>query len=91
MANEEHLEILTQGVEQWNKWRLYNAIRADLGGAYLSRADPSGANLILAQLFHADLSRAALLRAMLFDANLNGATCCICLLRAAVLLSSICS
>ena len=22
MANPEHLEILKQGVEQWNKWRM---------------------------------------------------------------------
>ena len=26
MANEEHLKILKQGVEQWNKWRFENAI-----------------------------------------------------------------
>jgi len=24
MANEEHLEILDQGVEVWNKWRKEN-------------------------------------------------------------------
>ena len=28
MANEEHLKILNQGVEQWNKWRLENAIKS---------------------------------------------------------------
>ena len=39
MANEEHLKILKQGVEQWNKWRLENAIRPDLGGADLSGAN----------------------------------------------------
>ena len=33
MANEEHLKILKQGVEQWNKWRLENAIRPDLSRA----------------------------------------------------------
>ena len=33
MANEEHLKILKQGVEQWNKWRLENSIESDLSGA----------------------------------------------------------
>ena len=41
MANEEHLKILKQGVEQWNKWRLENAIRPDLVDANLSSADLS--------------------------------------------------
>ena len=46
MANEEHLKILKQGVEQWNKWRLENAIRPDLSDADLKRgANLSGANL----------------------------------------------
>ena len=45
MANEEHLKILEQGIEQWNKWRLENAIRPDLSGANLKRADLSDANL----------------------------------------------
>ena len=45
MANEEHLKILKQGVEQWNKWRLENAIKPDLSGANLSGANLSGANL----------------------------------------------
>ena len=38
MANEEHLKILRQGVEQWNKWRLENANRPGLVGANLSGA-----------------------------------------------------
>ena len=29
MANEEHLKILKQGVEQWNKWRSENALEPD--------------------------------------------------------------
>jgi len=45
MANEEHLKILKQGVEQWNKWRLENAIRPDLGDADLGDADLSDADL----------------------------------------------
>ena len=62
MANEEHLKILKQGVEQWNKWRLENAIRPDLSDANLSgadlraSADLSGANLSGANLSRADLA-----------------------------------
>jgi len=83
MANEEHLKILKQGVEQWNKWRLENAIRPDLDGANLSgadltraklyHADLSGANLTRAKLYHADLMAADLSGANLGDANLRGA------------------
>jgi uncharacterized protein YjbI with pentapeptide repeats len=82
-ANEEHLKILKQGVEQWNKWRLENAIRPDLGDADLHRADLSGANLsganlsgatlFDANLSGANLSGANLSGALLFDANLSGA------------------
>jgi uncharacterized protein YjbI with pentapeptide repeats len=83
MANEEHLKILKQGVEQWNKWRLENPIRADLGharlsganlsDAYLSDADLSGADLSGANLSGARLSRAYLIGADLSGANLIGA------------------
>ena len=74
MANQEHLDILKQGVEVWNEWREENAEvwpdleRADLVGANLSgahlrladlrRANLSGANLSGADLSGADLSRA---------------------------------
>jgi len=83
MANEEHLKILKQGVEQWNKWRLENAIRPDLGGADLSDADLSSANLssanlsdanlIDSNLYRANLRGADLRRADLSGANLHGA------------------
>jgi len=40
MANEEHLKILRQGVEAWNKWRKANPnIQPDLGRADLSPWD----------------------------------------------------
>ena len=45
MANEEHLKILNQGVEQWNKWRLENAIGPDLQDANLNRAELHDAKL----------------------------------------------
>jgi uncharacterized protein YjbI with pentapeptide repeats len=68
MPDEEHLQILKQGVEQWNKWRLENAIKPDLSGANLS-----GANLLRAYLIDAYLSFADLSGANLIDANLSGA------------------
>ena len=57
MPHEENLKILNQGIEQWNKWRLENAIKPDLWDAELSSADLSGANLRGAYLSGADLSR----------------------------------
>jgi hypothetical protein len=73
MANEEHLKILKQGVEQWNKWRLENAIRPDFEGANLSKAILSGADLSGADLSGADLNGADLSRADLLGADLSGA------------------
>jgi len=69
MANPEHVEILKQGVEVWNKWRMRNPdVKPDLSGANLSDALLSWANLR-----GADLSRANLIGAVLFRANLSGA------------------
>ena len=40
MANREHLKILKQGVDAWNKWRKENLeIKPDLSGAKLIRVD----------------------------------------------------
>jgi uncharacterized protein YjbI with pentapeptide repeats len=71
MANQEHLDILKQGVEVWNKWRVENPeIQPDL-----QKADLSGADLNNFYLWGADLSRANLRRAKLNFAFLNnGAT-----------------
>jgi uncharacterized protein YjbI with pentapeptide repeats len=73
MANEEHLKILKRGVEQWNKWRLENAISPDLGDANLNRAKMLGADLSGADLSGASLRYASLFRANLMLANLIGA------------------
>ena len=79
MANQEHVEQLKRGVEEWNKWRSDNlGISADLwganlSGANLSVANLSGANLSGADLSRADLSRACLSGADLSRANLSGA------------------
>ena len=40
MANDEHVALLKQSVDAWNKWRGNLAVRPDL-----SKADLSGANL----------------------------------------------
>ncbi len=56
MANVEHLGVLSEGVEGWNKWRRENpTIAPDL-----SRADLSNATLRWASLKGADLSEASL-------------------------------
>ncbi len=46
MANPEHLAILKQGVEQWNKWRKEHPdVDPDLSGADLTMANLGGADL----------------------------------------------
>jgi uncharacterized protein YjbI with pentapeptide repeats len=78
MANEEYLAWLKQGVEAWNAWRNnHRDIQPDLSGAYLYRADLSGADLRGAHLIRAsfrggDLSGANLTRADLRDVDLSG-------------------
>jgi uncharacterized protein YjbI with pentapeptide repeats len=69
MANQEHLKILKQGVEVWNKWREEHPdIQPDLNGAILTKA-----NLILANFSEAHLSKANLIGATLGEAILQGA------------------
>ncbi len=85
MANQEHLDILKQGVDTWNKWkrehleirpdlREANLSGADLTEAILIEADLSRANLSYADLREADLSYADLSGATLVETNLSGAT-----------------
>src|SRR5207248_161129 len=72
MADQEHLDILKQGVEVWNKWRQEHPdIQADLRKAHLE-----GANLIGAHLEGADLEYAHLEGAELSGAHLEGTHCC---------------
>ena len=73
MANQEHLDILKQGVEMWNQWRKEHPnIRPNL-----SNVDLSGANLSGANLSNVDLSSANLRVTDLNGANLSGADLCL--------------
>mgnify|MGYP001045793614 CR=1 FL=1 len=74
MANQEHLEILKQGVEVWNRWREENPkVRPDLRGADLQEADLGQVDLTYANLTGANLSRAKLAAAILRSCDLTGA------------------
>lgn len=79
MANAEHLKILKEGVEVWNRWRWENpSVIPDLGGASLQEAslidvNLQSANLLLAYLVGADLTNADLTNANLSGAKMNGA------------------
>jgi hypothetical protein len=89
MANKEHLDILVQGIETWNQWRIDNsAIRPDLSFANLTGMDLKGAYFIGTDLRHArfslsqlqeadcglaDLQEADLQEADLRKSNLSGA------------------
>lgn len=87
MANEEHLAILDQGVEVWNKWREDNPdvipdldgatlYVANLAGINLADASLAGAGLVRANLNFADLARSNLTKADLDGAFLVGAYLC---------------
>lgn len=79
MADPEHLEILKQGADIWNKWRHENQhgpgeMRdADLSNADLRNTDLSNAKLFQVDLSNADLSNVNLFQAHLRFANLQGA------------------
>lgn len=80
MASQEHLKILSQGVEVWNRWREDNPnIRPDLSGNYLigdlEGVNLSGASLVASRLDHSFLIHADLQRADLRWANLYYANC----------------
>jgi hypothetical protein len=80
MANPEHLAILKQGVEVWNRWRIDSDPRVvpdlsqvDLKAAYLRKANLSRANLRGANLSAVNLRRADLSNGDLSGTNLTGA------------------
>ena len=74
MADDEHLNILRQGVRVWNRWRIENRhLFPSLSGANLTGADLTDANLTGAYLGHANLTGANLTDAILTSATLTGA------------------
>lgn len=74
MANQQHLDLLRQGVDVWNRWQKEHLEREpDFTQAKLSKVYLSGANLNGANLFGADLSGVYLSRANLSGAYLSKA------------------
>jgi TIR domain/Pentapeptide repeats (8 copies) len=82
MANQEQLNILKQGADVWNAWKIHNSktpvdfnnanlSHTNLRKINLSKADLSSANLSHANLSWADFSDANLSNADLSNANLN--------------------
>ena len=61
MANPEHADIFSQGVETWNAWRKENPdFMPDLSGEQFSYEELSGINLSGMNLSYEDLSSATL-------------------------------
>jgi TIR domain/Pentapeptide repeats (8 copies) len=93
MANQEHLDILAQGVEVWNEWVRADLFPFDLRGANLAAADLrhiklfsgflDGANLERADLTGADLRSTSMSAVNLRGAKLNGAIMTYCGLQSA--------
>lgn len=74
MANEEHLKILRQGVEVWNKWREENPeIKPDLAEANLDGVNLCGVNLRNAGLAGVALREADVKMGDLLGVDLRGA------------------
>jgi esterase/lipase superfamily enzyme len=74
VANEEHLNILKQGVDIWNSWRVENpGIRPDLSGSNLIGLNLEGVNLSDSNLCKVDLSITYLKNGSFVRADIRGA------------------
>jgi TIR domain-containing protein/pentapeptide repeat protein len=74
MANQEHLDILNQGVNVWNRWRKkYPNIQPDLCRANLHEYELSGVNFNQTYLYGVNLFRAILNKACLVGVHLHDA------------------
>ena len=72
MANQQHLALLKQSIEDWNEWRqTHHEIQPDLSGADLKGARLQRIDLSHAYLNNADLSNAWLKGTDLRDANMQ--------------------
>jgi hypothetical protein len=73
MANQEHLKILREGVEAWNKWRVKNSkTKPDFSDTDFFGLNLAFANLANANLTHTNLSQSELTSAILAGAGLAG-------------------
>jgi hypothetical protein len=89
VANQEHVSILRQGVDIWNRWRKnYPKVIPDLSGANFSATNLGSADLSAAILPEANLSNAFLLEANLGSANLSATNLGSADLSAAILLKA---
>lgn len=89
MANQQHLDLLKQGVDAWNQWRRKhpdmqpdlaeaslretNLTLADLRYANLNAADLAGSDLSSADLSYAQLKKASLYGTSFYKASFTGA------------------
>src|SRR5205823_2521468 len=79
MANPEHLDLLKQDIDVWNKWREQHLdTQPDLSKADLNYADLSDANLSRADLVETNLSKANMTNCSIYgisawDVQLEGA------------------
>jgi uncharacterized protein YjbI with pentapeptide repeats len=74
MADQDYLNILQQGMSEWNSWRDRNRdVKPDLHQISLRQMNLAAANLRNADLSQANLSEANLWGAQLERANLMGA------------------
>jgi uncharacterized protein YjbI with pentapeptide repeats len=73
MANPDHLDLLSKGVDSWNRWRsVHLDLYPDLSGANLTDAQLAGARLNIANLNDADLRGANLSGSLMAGAQLVG-------------------
>jgi len=73
MANQEHVDLIKQGIANWNSLRKQNYIESpDLKKVDLRGIDLSGADLNEAELTEGNLSKATLFRSNLSKADLSG-------------------
>jgi hypothetical protein len=74
MANPDHIKIIRQGVEIWNRWRNENPSKVpDLSEAHLNFESLDGANFCRTNLKKAKLIGASLIKANLNDTYLRRA------------------
>ena len=80
MPNQEHFEIVKQGVDEWNQWRKENPeiepdlSEIDLSDMKLNNANLSDTDLRRSILRNTDFRGSSLVRADLRAANINKAS-----------------